>query len=112
MSLTVAPETIEFFSQIKIGVVEQTITLHQRGRVRCMATTWFAQFYQPTDRRSALPGTFVKVIGREGLTLLVMPLEAVGSESQGRMVDRPQARPSKRSGWMQQMGTLFATWLT
>jgi len=107
MSLTFAPETIEFFPQSAIGEVEQTITLHQRGRVRFMATTWFARFYQPNAQREVLPGTPVKVIGREGLTLLVV---AVGDDQQ-----QPQMLPSDRPatvqfgllGLLQQMGAWF-----
>jgi hypothetical protein len=38
MSLTVAPEVLEFFSYVAIAEVEETITLHQRGRVKFMAT--------------------------------------------------------------------------
>jgi hypothetical protein len=73
MSLTVAPEVLEFFSYVAIAEVEETITLHQRGRVKFMATYWFARFYNPHGPIEALPGTCVKVIGREGLTLLVVP---------------------------------------
>lgn len=75
MSLTFEPDTIEFFAQPVIGEVEQTITLYQRGRVKCMASTWFAQFYQLTLQTETLPGTPVKVIGRRGLTLLVVPID-------------------------------------
>lgn len=74
MSLTFSPDPIEFFEQAAIGEVEQTITLYQRGRVKCMATTWFAQFYQPYASMKALPGTAVRVIGRQGLTLLVVSI--------------------------------------
>jgi len=88
MSLTVALDTIEFFAQAAIGQVEQPITLHQRGRVKFMATTWFARFYQPTAQTQALPGTRVKVIGREGLTLLVV---AVGDDH--HQLQRSAARP-------------------
>jgi len=74
MSLIGIPETIEFFPQPAIASVEQPITPYQRGRVKFMATTWFARFYNPTKPMEALPGTAVKVIGREGLTLLVISL--------------------------------------
>ncbi|MBW4694675.1 MAG: NfeD family protein [Lyngbya sp. HA4199-MV5] len=107
MSLIVAPETIEFFAQAAIGEVEQTITRNQRGRVKFLATTWFARFYQSTAQTQALPGTRVKVIGREGLTLLVV---AVGDDMY------PQQMPAARSessplgvlGLLQQMGAWFA----
>ncbi len=107
MSLTVAPDTIEFFAQAAIGQVEQPITLHQRGRVKFMATTWFAQFYQPTAQTQALAGTRVKVIGREGLTLLVV---AVGDDIHQRQmpVARPESHQLGLLGLLQQMGAWFA----
>ncbi|OLP16394.1 hypothetical protein BST81_21645 [Leptolyngbya sp. 'hensonii'] len=75
MTLIFAPDTIEFFPQTGIGQVEQTITQQQRGRVKFMASYWFARFYQPSGAMSAWPGTTVRVIGREGLTLLVAPID-------------------------------------
>jgi membrane protein implicated in regulation of membrane protease activity len=71
MNLTFAPK-IEIFPYVGIGEVEKAITPSQRGRVRFMATTWFAQFYQPNALCKASPGDRVRVIGREGLTLLVI----------------------------------------
>lgn len=74
MSFIFLPETVEFFPHWAVGDVEQTVTPQQRGRVRFMATTWFARFYQSDAQATALPGTAVKVIGREGLTLLIVPI--------------------------------------
>ena len=73
MSLLKLPETTELFNQVELGEVEQTITLHQRGRVRFMATSWFARFYQLNGQTEASTGTTVRIVGRQGLTLLVMP---------------------------------------
>lgn len=111
MSLIVVPEIIEWFPQTAIGEVEQTITRHQRGRVKFMATTWFARFYQPDAQIEALPGMPVKVIGREGLTLLVVPL---GDEEipQMPLVDRSEVNQSVLLGLIQQMGSRLATWLS
>lgn len=104
MSLTVAPDTIEFFAQAAIGQVEQPITQHQRGRVKFMATTWFARFYQPTAQTQALAGTRVKVIGREGLTLLVV---AVGDNQ--HQLQMSAARPeTAQLSLLQQISTWFA----
>jgi len=107
MSLTVAPDTIEFFAQAAIGQVEQPITRQQRGRVKFMATTWFARFYQPNAQTQALPGTRVKVIGREGLTLLVT---TVGDDQ--HQLQMPAARSESHQlgllGLLQQMGAWFA----
>ena len=104
MSLTVAPETMEFFAQAAIGQVEQSITQHQRGRVKFMATTWFARFYQPTAQTQALAGTRVKVIGREGLTLLVMPVD-----DDQHQLQMSAARPeTAQLSLLQQMSAWFA----
>jgi hypothetical protein len=109
MSLTFAPETIELFPQAAIGEVEQTITQHQRGRVKFMATTWFARFYHP-NCAEVLPGMPVKVIGREGLTLLVVPMDG-WIHPPVPIADQPEANPSDLPGWMQQIGSWFATCL-
>ena len=107
MSLAVAPETIEFFAQPAIVQVEQPITLHQRGRVKFIATTWFARFYQPNSQALALPGTRVKVIGREGLALLVV---AVGDNTHQRqmMAECPETTSLGLLGLLQQMCVWFA----
>jgi len=109
MSFTFAPEIIELFSQAAIGNVEETITLHLRGRVRFMATTWFARFYQPGSQTEALPGTSVKVIGREGLTLLVVPIDE-GVPPGMPSLEHPKTKQLSLS-WMQQIGSWFAGWL-
>jgi hypothetical protein len=106
MSLTFAPETIELFPQAAIAEVEQTITRHQRGRVEFMATTWFARFYHP-NCAEALPGMPVRVIGREGLTLLVVPMDG-WIHPLIPIADQPEANQSDLPGWMQQIGS----WLT
>jgi NfeD-like C-terminal, partner-binding len=106
MSLTVAPKNLEFFTHAEIAEVEETITLHQRGRVRFEATYWFARFYNPQGPIESLPGTCVKVIGREGLTLLVMP-----SSDRRVYPPMPRAEQSAQWGWMQQISSQFLAWL-
>lgn len=66
------PTAIEIFDQPIISTVDQAITPQQRGRIKFMATYWFARFYDPCCQRSALPGTTVVVVGRTGITLLVI----------------------------------------
>ena len=112
MSLTFAPETIEFFPQARIGEVEEIITLNQPGRVRFMATTWFARFYQPNSQVEALPGTPVKVIGREGLTLFVVPIDDEGIPPQMPLADRSEVNPPGLLWLIQQMSSRFAIWLS
>ena len=76
MSLTFLPETTEWFSCPQLGKVEQTITPSQQGRIRFMATFWFARLYRPNahNQIELLPGTTVKILGRQGLTLIIVPL--------------------------------------
>jgi NfeD-like C-terminal, partner-binding len=111
MSLIVAPETIEFFPQAAIGEVEQTVTRHQRGRVKFMATTWFARFYHPSCAE-ALPGMPVRVIGREGLTLLVVPIGDEEFQPQRLVADRLEVNPPSLLWLIQRVSSRFATWLS
>lgn len=97
MSLIITPETIEFFTQAEIGEVEQTITLYKRGRVASMATSWFAWFYDPNGQTEALPGTIVQVIGRQGLTLLVIPVGDEMIRSDKPISDRSKAHQPRSS---------------
>jgi membrane protein implicated in regulation of membrane protease activity len=69
---TVIPNAIESHKQTKTALVEETITKHKRGRVKFMGTYWFARFLDILYEGEALPSTVVKVVGREGLTLLVV----------------------------------------
>lgn len=68
------PQTIVFFEHEGLGKAVKAIAADQPGRVRFQATDWPAKLYQPTpigierDRK-------VKVVGREGLTLLVVPVD-------------------------------------
>lgn len=111
MSLTGIPQAIEFFDQPGMGEVEETITLNQLGRVRFMATTWYAQFYFPLPPQEILPGQKVRVIGREGLTLLVVPIDD--------WMHPPMPLASQQTGmngleegqWHQKLSSWFTTWL-
>ncbi len=55
--------------------VERTISGYYAGRVYFQATYWPARLEQPQFLDRLLPGTMVKVLGREGLTLLVAPVQ-------------------------------------
>ncbi|NJN90602.1 MAG: hypothetical protein HC878_09690 [Leptolyngbyaceae cyanobacterium SL_5_14] len=110
MSLIVAPDTVEFFPQAKPGKVEQIITSNRQGRVQFMGTSWFAQFHQPNGKELALPGTFVKVIGRQGLTLLVVSIGNDGVRPQ-MLIGGSKANQSVILRFIQQMGSAFANLL-
>jgi hypothetical protein len=110
MSLIIAPDTVEFFPQTKPGEVEQIITSGRQGRVKFMGTSWFAQFYQSNGKELALPGTFVKVIGRQGLTLLVVSIGNDGIRPQ-MLIGGSKANQSVILRFIQQMGSAFANLL-
>lgn len=65
------PEITLFSSRGK-GVVEETITPEKPGRVRYQATSWPARLYHDAPV-TLLPKDPVYVVGRQGLTLLVVP---------------------------------------
>ncbi len=55
--------------------VERTIFGYYPGRVYFQATYWPARLEQPQFLDRLLPGARVKVMGRDGLTLLVAPVQ-------------------------------------
>jgi len=71
------------FSATPMGIVEQSITLQKPGRVSYEATCWPARLPRTNHAGSITldesltlrTGQQVKVIGREGITLLVIPVK-------------------------------------
>ncbi|MDF0554051.1 NfeD family protein [Kamptonema sp. UHCC 0994] len=63
----------ELFSEAIEGVVEETISSVQPGRVRCLGTYWPAQLYKVECQVTLIPEQAVCIVGRVGITLLVMP---------------------------------------
>jgi membrane protein implicated in regulation of membrane protease activity len=61
------------FSTPTQGKVEQTITHNHRGRVECFGSFLPAQLYHKDPNITLLPGQSVKVVGCQGITLLVVP---------------------------------------
>jgi hypothetical protein len=110
MNLSGFPEPIEFFDSPGVGEVEEMITPQQLGRVRFMSTIWYAQFYSPLPLGKALPGTKVRVLGREGLILLVVPIDdwiyPPLPTSQPDNLDPPEEEQ-----WLQDLNSWFTTWL-
>ena len=103
-----SPEKIMIFSKPGIGEVEQIITETQPGRVKFQATYWPARLHNPEYEITLVPNTPVTVIGREGITLLVVPvseMEQSNLEAEGEIKEKAIA--FKRSGWTQKFGSLF-----
>ena len=68
------PEKVEKFPAPLMGTVEKKITRSQPGRVKCQGTYWPARFYQPNCEATVLPDEPVMVVARQGITLLVVPV--------------------------------------
>jgi hypothetical protein len=65
-------QTITLFSKPEAGKVEKTITSSESGRVKFQGSYWPAQFYYPDSHLSANPDDVVTIVGRQGITLLVV----------------------------------------
>lgn len=72
MNLT---HTLELFDTPKTARVERSITAQLGGRVYYQGTTWPARVYEGViDASIAMaPSSWVTVVGRYGLTLLIVP---------------------------------------
>lgn len=73
-----------------LGRVERTINGYYSGRVYFKATYWPAKLEHPQAMCRLLPGTWVRVIGRDGLTLLISPIK----EKKDEMCDQTPAYES------------------
>lgn len=73
MRFSTDPGQIELFSEPGVGEVVKLIAPNRRGRIKFRASFWPARFY-PETATQALPSDQVTVIGRDGITLLVVPL--------------------------------------
>jgi|GEM_PF-4182315 len=58
----------------RLGEVLEMITPHQKGWIKFEGSYWSASFYKPELIETIAPGEKVTVLGREGNTLLVMPI--------------------------------------
>ena len=70
--------TVELFKQPKAARVERTITTNLKGRVFFEGTYWPARVYETAEEivsdYAMDVSSWVTVIGRQGLTLLVVPM--------------------------------------
>ena len=84
MSLELTSHKVKLFSYPGSGKVEQTITLKIPGRVKFQGTYWPACLYHQDAQVTLFPEDTVTVIGRQGITLLVVPLNKTkSSEANG-----------------------------
>jgi membrane protein implicated in regulation of membrane protease activity len=68
------PNQIELFTAPVEGVVVRPADANRLSRVRSMGTTWNARFYQFETEMAIASGARVLVVGRQGITLLIVPL--------------------------------------
>ncbi|MEO0533433.1 MAG: NfeD family protein [Cyanobacteria bacterium P01_A01_bin.123] len=73
--------TVELFKKTGLGKVERTIAPNQKGRVFFEGTYWPARWHFPTEIGIAEVETWVTVLGRQGLTLLVQPNRSAIAEN-------------------------------
>jgi membrane protein implicated in regulation of membrane protease activity len=76
MGVSYRPSKIEPFPKPIVGTVDETIARDHPGRVKCIGTIWPAKFYEPEGghHQSISPGMEVKIIARQGIDMLVVPL--------------------------------------
>jgi hypothetical protein len=105
-----SPEKITLFAKPAMGEVEQIITETQAGRVKFQATYWPARLYNPEYEITLVPDTPVTVIDRQGITLLVLPVnEMQQSNLEDQEAMKQKAIASNGSGWTQRFGFLFGS---
>ncbi|MEM6425032.1 MAG: NfeD family protein [Cyanobacteria bacterium P01_H01_bin.119] len=64
---------VQLFEQPKLGKVERAIAPNQRGRVFFEGTYWPARWHISSEAAIAEAEAWVIVLGRQGITLLVIP---------------------------------------
>lgn len=70
--MNTASPAVKLFPERVYGIVEKPIAPTQTGRVRFQGSTWKARFYC-SNAAAVACGDLVKVIARQGITLLVEP---------------------------------------
>ncbi|AOX02502.1 hypothetical protein BJP34_26395 [Moorena producens PAL-8-15-08-1] len=103
-----APDSI-LFPQPGVGKVERTITPTKPGRVKFKATYWPARLCDHDSQVTLMPDDQVTVVGRHGITLLVVP---AGYISPGNSPDgEPEVEEPSQSqslGWTQKLSSVFS----
>ncbi|WP_072621119.1 NfeD family protein [Spirulina major] len=64
----------QFFPTPIPGVITDTVTLDQKGRIRFQGSFYPAQLAEQNMSDELSPGTTVQVLGRLGITLLIRPV--------------------------------------
>ena len=93
----------------EMGVAKVTGAIHpgRRGRVRFLATDWPARFYSSGIAESIPVGSEVHVVARQGLTLLVLPIQEKNKALEIG-IDVPDDLPAEQIGEYVQQVALAA----
>ncbi|NET38058.1 MAG: hypothetical protein F6K19_39685 [Cyanothece sp. SIO1E1] len=73
MNPVLASNAIKLFAKVGIGEVDTIIRTTEPGRVKFEGSYWPAKLYNSDTEITIFPTWPVKVIGRQGITLLVIP---------------------------------------
>lgn len=83
MNTVVTPGRVALFAKPGVGEVVRAISSSQRGRVKFRASFWPAKFYaNSSEDEQVLPLEQVTVVGIDGITLLVMPINAAAQTAE------------------------------
>ncbi|MBW4660641.1 MAG: NfeD family protein [Drouetiella hepatica Uher 2000/2452] len=96
--MRVAPTTTQWFAELAQGEVDQPIASSQPGRIRFQRSFWKAELAD-SSCRSVKSGESVRVVGRLGITLLVVPIESAVPSQREKVV---------QVDWTQKIGSAFA----
>jgi hypothetical protein len=71
------PSSIEMFSQGILSIVTKPIAVFKPGQIRCQGRYWKAQLHQFSCHITLHEEQPVLVIGRENITMIVIPIQCV-----------------------------------
>jgi len=103
MQTTFFPTT-QWFAELAQGQVEKAITSTQTGLIRFQGSFWKAELAS-SSCRTVQPGEVVKVMGRHGIRLLVVPSDYVLPRQDERAIAHGFKLPL--ADWTQKVGAAF-----
>ncbi|WP_353259313.1 NfeD family protein [Prochlorothrix hollandica] len=98
---SVLHQQIELFKTQTTALVAETICPDQPGRIKYQSSYWPARFYHSDCPLTVTPGNSVTVVGRLGITVLVVPENYLSPEDLRRLGSRP--RSWLRSLWLRSL---------
>lgn len=74
------PEDLKMFPEPIYGIIDKAIVQGRVWRVKFNGSYWFARLYYPNRQTVLEPGQIVRVLGIQGITLLVTAVDQTGRE--------------------------------